>query len=161
MRDREGPRNKSAYIESVFGANLAANLRIKGLKHNEAAERIGRDPSYISRIVHGKTAPSLKVAVGLAELVGKKLDDLVTSEDIDEWLKEHLSLFQNPKFSEVAYNLPFEDKVQLIELYNIIEEKKRKFHRAKVNVITALTIEQKWQLRFILDDLGELIANKG
>lgn len=94
------------------------------IKKREIAEKIGVSPSYITKITTGKSKSSIEVALKIADAIGLDLSELITSEEIDSWLAERLSIFQRVGVKEMIRVLLPDAKRQLLEIFKVIEEKK-------------------------------------
>lgn len=68
---------------SMFGRQPAADiLKKKGIKRQEAAQRIGVPHSVLNNTLAGRQAPSEAVRVGLTRLLGEPLEKLFDAEPL-------------------------------------------------------------------------------
>jgi transcriptional regulator with XRE-family HTH domain len=67
-----------------FGEWLRGIREERGYSLNGAAEFMGFDPAYLSRVENGKVPASLRLISGIAEALGVSLFDLLTRS---RWLK--------------------------------------------------------------------------
>lgn len=118
------PGYRPASGNKVFCANLEVIVRRTMIKKREIAEKIGVSPSYITKITTGKSKSSIEVALKIADAIGLDLSELITSEEIDSWLAERLSIFQRVGVKEMIRVLLPDAKRQLLEIFKVIEEKK-------------------------------------
>lgn len=76
----------------TFGDRIRVGRARKDLTLRQAAERIGRSPSYLSDIEHGRRTASEEVARQLASLLDLDVDDLLASagrlpEEVADYLR--------------------------------------------------------------------------
>jgi len=60
-----------------FGERLYSILKERGIKANELASRLNMDPSYLSRLRHGKRHPSRATLVAISKALGVPIDELL------------------------------------------------------------------------------------
>ena len=61
----------------IFGDNLLSILEEYGLSRKDLAEEIGVSESAISRYIHKKQMPNIKVIVNMVYALGIEFDDLI------------------------------------------------------------------------------------
>lgn len=158
MREREGAHLKyrPSSVAEVLAANLEAVMKRKGLTGSQVAKNAGCNASMISRILHERPLPSLKVVLRIAEAVDEDLGVLLTTEEIDSWLIENLPIFQRKDLEKAVKKLAPENKWLLLGLYHDIEEK-RKTNPEEFGLLDRLSTRQKWNLRYVIEGLIEVM----
>lgn len=71
-----------------YAVSFRRHRKLKKLTQEQAAERAGISPQYVSKIERGMCSPSLEVSTRLAEALGVKLATIVDIGDPEEYLYE-------------------------------------------------------------------------
>jgi transcriptional regulator with XRE-family HTH domain len=68
--------------EQVFAAVLRASREQQGLSQSTLAEKVGLDPTAITKIEKGNRSIRLNLAVAISHVLGKSLADMLNEETV-------------------------------------------------------------------------------
>lgn len=132
-------KNESDYIKTVFGLKLKQKRQQKNWSLQDLASRSGLSKSYLNEIENGKKYPKHEKIVLLAEILGVKFDDLVSTK-LDKSLAPVAEIIQSEFFNEIPLELFGISKNNLISIISDAPEK------VKALINTLIEIAQNYNL---------------